>query len=80
MSSLSAQSVGIRERGAIAPGNFADLVLFDADAIVDHATFETPQAPATGVRTVWVNGTIVFDGGGPTGRFPGRPLRRPPAR
>lgn len=76
MSSLSASNLGIAERGSIKPGNFADLVLFDPETVADRATFETPQAPAVGIRTVWVNGQVVFNNGATTGEFPGRPLRR----
>lgn len=76
MSSLPASSLGIEERGRVRPGYFADLVLFDRATIGDRATFESPQAPAVGVRTVWVNGQVVYDSGATTGRYPGRPLRR----
>jgi N-acyl-D-amino-acid deacylase len=76
MTSLAAQNVGIKERGSITPGAFADLVLFDPATIADRATFETPQAQAVGVRTVWVNGRIVFDNDKITGVYAGRPLRR----
>jgi len=76
MSSLAAANVGIKHRGVIEPGYFADLVLFDPATITDKATFDTPQARAVGVRTVWVNGQIVFDNGASTGRYTGRALRR----
>jgi N-acyl-D-amino-acid deacylase len=74
--SLAAANVGIANRGAIAPGYFADLVLFDPATIADRATFETPQARAVGVQTVWVNGEIVYGDGKTPGRYPGKPLRR----
>jgi N-acyl-D-amino-acid deacylase len=76
MSSLAAANVGIQQRGSIKPGYFADLVLFDPATILDHATFEKPQAQAVGVKTVWVNGVIVFDNGAPTTKHPGRAIRR----
>jgi N-acyl-D-amino-acid deacylase len=76
MTSLAAAHVGIAKRGSLVPGFFADLVLFDPDRIADRSTFETPQAPAVGVRSVWVNGQVVFDGAATTGRYAGRPLRR----
>ena len=76
MSSLAASNVGLTQRGAIEPGYFADLVLFDPATVTDHASFETPQAQATGIQTVWVNGAIVFDAGKSTGHFSGRALRR----
>ncbi|MEP6999400.1 MAG: D-aminoacylase [bacterium] len=76
MTSLAAANVGLARRGAIEPGFFADLVLFDPATVTDHATFEAPHAEATGVQMVWVNGQVVFDDGKPTGRYAGRPLRR----
>lgn len=78
MSGLPAESLGLRERGRIQPGYFADLVLFDPVAVAGRATFENPQAPAVGVRTVWVNGAVVFDHDRPTGNRAGRPIRRAP--
>jgi N-acyl-D-amino-acid deacylase len=76
MSSLAAANVGLKSRGSIEPGYFADLVLFDPATVTDKATFDTPQAQATGVHTVWVNGQIVFESGRTTGKYSGRPLRR----
>jgi N-acyl-D-amino-acid deacylase len=76
MTTLAVANVGIETRGAIAPGNFADLVLFDPATVADRATFETPQARAVGVQMVWVNGEIVYDDGKTTGRYPGKALRR----
>ena len=79
MSSLAATNVGIRQRGLIEPGYFADLVLFDPAIVKDNADFGPPgtaQRIATGVQTVWVNGQIVFDGGKTTGTYPGKVIRR----
>ncbi|MEQ1690558.1 MAG: D-aminoacylase [Gemmatimonas sp.] len=76
MTSLAASNVGLVRRGVIAPEYFADLVLFDPAAVTDHASFESPQAPATGIHAVWVNGALVFDAGKTTGRYSGRALRR----
>ncbi len=76
MTELSAAHVGIRERGRIAPGYFADLVLFDPGAVSDRATPTAPREQSVGVHTVWVNGDIVYQGGQSTGRHPGRVLRR----
>jgi N-acyl-D-amino-acid deacylase len=78
MTSLSARNAGIVERGRIAPGYFADLVLFDAATVRDMATPEEPQARSVGIRSVWVNGELVYDANAPTGRHPGRVLRRAP--
>lgn len=76
MTSLAARNVGLTGRGTIAPGSSADLVLFDPAAVADRATFESPQAQAVGVKSVWVNGQLVFDAGTTTARYPGRVLRR----
>jgi N-acyl-D-amino-acid deacylase len=76
MTSLPARNVGIVERGRIAPGYHADLVLFDAAAVRDLATPEQPQARSVGIRRVWVNGELVYDANAATGHHPGRVLRR----
>lgn len=76
MTSLSAENVGIRNRGRIAPGYFADLVLFDPATVMDRADFGKAQETAVGIHTVWVNGQVVFRDGRTTGTFAGRPIRR----
>jgi N-acyl-D-amino-acid deacylase len=79
MTSLAAVNVGVIDRGLVAPGSFADLVLFDPAVVADRADFGQAQAQAVGIRTVWVNGQVVFQDGKTTGVFSGRPLRRQPA-
>ncbi len=76
MTSLAAANVGLANRGRLAPGYYADLVLFDPASVADRADFGAAQAQAVGVRTVWVNGQVVFDNGKATGTYSGRPLRR----
>jgi N-acyl-D-amino-acid deacylase len=76
MTSLSAAHMGIVDRGRIAPGYFADLVLFDPATVIDRATPTAPRETAVGIRTVWVNGDVVYDAGAVTGRYPGRVVRR----
>jgi N-acyl-D-amino-acid deacylase len=76
MTSLAAANVGLANRGRLAPGYYADLVLFDPATVADRADFGAAQAQAVGVRTVWVNGQVVFDNGKTTGTYSGRPLRR----
>ncbi|WP_164156619.1 N-acyl-D-amino-acid deacylase family protein [Sandarakinorhabdus rubra] len=76
MSGLTAQHLGLKQRGLIRPGYKADLVLFDPDRFTDRATVEAPAALAEGVASVFVDGQIVFRDGKPTGLYPGRILRR----
>ncbi len=75
MTSLAADTFGIAERGRIERGAYADLVLFDRDAIIDTATYERPYAYPLGIEAVWVNGRPVVRGGRSTGARPGRILR-----
>ncbi|HEY0615619.1 MAG TPA: amidohydrolase family protein [Candidatus Elarobacter sp.] len=75
MTSLPARRFGLRDRGAIAPGMHADLVVFDERHIVDRATYERPFAPPDGVRDVYVNGRAVVRDAALTGARPGRVLR-----
>jgi N-acyl-D-amino-acid deacylase len=75
MTSLAADQFGLTDRGRIATGTFADLVLFDAERIVDTATYERPYAYPVGIDSVWVNGTAVVRAGVSTGTRPGRALR-----
>jgi len=77
LTSLPAATLGVRDRGSLKAGAFADVVLFDPVTIRDHATFETPHRYATGVSDVWVNGVQVVKGGAHTDAKPGRALRGP---
>jgi len=76
MTSLSARHVGIVRRGTLAPGHYADLVLVDADRVIDRSTPDAPHAVASGIVAVWVNGVSVWSAGRATGQRPGRVLRR----
>lgn len=76
MTGLAAAHVGITRRGTIAPGNYADLVLFDPATVTDHATPAQPHLVSTGIEGVWVNGRAVWRGGAVTGVHPGRVLTR----
>lgn len=75
-SSLAAEHAGIRDRGRLEVGWYADLVLFDPETVIDHATPEDPHALSEGIRGVWVNGRQVFDGSHTTAERPGQVLRR----
>jgi N-acyl-D-aspartate/D-glutamate deacylase len=57
--SLPASILGLEDRGVVAPGMAADLVVFDPAALADRATFQSPHEEAVGVRHVLVNGAIV---------------------
>jgi N-acyl-D-amino-acid deacylase len=72
MTSMAADQVGIPDRGRIARGMKADLVVFDAATVKDEATFDDPHRFPAGVRHVLVNGEPVVEGGAHTGRRPGR--------
>jgi N-acyl-D-amino-acid deacylase len=73
MTSLAADRFGLRGRGRIEPGAFADLVLFDPERVADEATFERPHAFATGIELVVVNGRVAWNG--VRGERAGRALR-----
>jgi N-acyl-D-amino-acid deacylase len=76
MTGLTAANLGIRNRGVIRAGAYADLLLFDPATVADRATIENPKALSVGIRSVWVNGRRVMLDGKPTGARPGRVLRR----
>ena len=77
LSALPAENLGLTDRGRLAKGLIADLVVFDPATIQDHATFEDPHQYATGMRHVLVNGVPVLRDGEHTGATPGRVVRGP---
>jgi N-acyl-D-amino-acid deacylase len=77
MTSFPATNLGIKGRGVLRDGYYADVVVFDPAKVQDHATFEKPQQLSTGVRDVFVNGTQVLKNGKHTGAKPGRFVRGP---
>jgi len=77
MTSLPAENIGIRDRGRLAEGFFADVVVFDPATVQDHATFEDPHHYATGIQHVFVNGEQVVADSEHTGATPGRVVRGP---
>jgi N-acyl-D-aspartate/D-glutamate deacylase len=77
---LAADTLGLADRGRIAVGKFADIVVFDPQRYAARATYAAPTVLATGVRTVIVNGGVAVDGGRATGVAAGRALlHAPPA-
>ncbi|MGH6615429.1 N-acyl-D-amino-acid deacylase family protein [Sphingomonas sp.] len=77
MTSLPAANLGIRERGRLATGYHADIAVFDPKTFVDRATVQQPQAFATGMQSVYVNGKAVLLNGEPTANRPGQVVRGP---
>ncbi|MBN8652620.1 MAG: serine hydrolase [Cytophagales bacterium] len=76
MTSLAAENVGIKNRGLIVPGYFADLVLFNPETVIDNATIENPTALSTGIEYVWVNGKLVYQNQKAVENYPGVLLKR----
>jgi N-acyl-D-amino-acid deacylase len=76
MTGLSATRFGLTGRGLVTVGAYADLCVFDANSIIDRASFAEPTLPAAGIEYVFVNGRSVWSEGRPTGERPGRALRR----
>ena len=75
MTSLSAQRLGLRDRGLLREGYWADVVVFDPNRVSDKATFTNPKLYPDGINYVLVNGRIVIDRGRHTGERPGMVLR-----
>ena len=79
MTGLTAKNFGLKDRGVLKEGAYADLTLFDADTVDEVATYSNPIAPARGIEAVIVNGAMVWRDGKSTGARPGRVLQREPA-
>ncbi len=74
---LPAKKLKIKERGCLAPGFYADIVLFDPATVADKATYQEPHQYAVGVAHVFVNGVQVLKNGEHTGAMPGMAVRGP---
>ena len=79
MTSAVADRLGLRERGLLRAGHYADVVIFDPATISDRATFTDSHQLSVGVRDVWVNGVRVLKEGAHTGATPGRFVKGPGA-
>ncbi len=77
MTSLAAQRIGLRDRGLLRAGFYADVTVFDPEKVIDRATFESPHQYSEGIVHVLVNGVPVIESGKITERRPGRLLRGP---
>ena len=75
---LAADTLGLKDRGYLRPGYFADIAVIDPRAYHARATYVAPQLLGTGVVDVIVNGGVVLEGGRPTGVLSGRALRKVP--
>ncbi len=76
MTGLSAQQMGIKKRGLVKKGYFADLVIFNPETVSDEATIAEPHKLSDGIEMVWVNGTIVFENKKTTELYPGKIIKR----
>ncbi|HEX7020744.1 MAG TPA: D-aminoacylase [Gemmatimonadaceae bacterium] len=79
-SALPARILGLRDRGQLAVGDFADVIVFDPKTVADRSTYENPTLLATGMRYVLVNGRMAVDAGVYSGALAGRALKRSGAR
>lgn len=77
MTGLPAKNVGLKERGLLRAGYFADITIFDPKTIIDRATFEDPNQYPVGINFVIVNGRLEVEAGKRTPELAGRPLRGP---
>ena len=77
MTGAPAKRVGLRERGLLQQGFFADITIFDPQRVIDKATFEIPNQYAEGISYVITNGQLSVDDGKRTSALAGRVLRGP---
>jgi len=76
MTGLPAARLGLRDRGHIAPGCFADIVVYDPSTVIDRSSFRMPHRFSMGIEVVLINGRVAWEGGASTGVLAGRALRR----
>jgi N-acyl-D-amino-acid deacylase len=76
MTSAAAARLGLTDRGSLADGYLADVVVFDPETVAANATYDEPRRFPSGIDYVLVNGTVVIDAGEHTGALPGRVVRR----
>ncbi len=76
MTGQSADFFGFKDRGRIAVGNYADLVLLDPSTVLDNANLKNSKALSTGIEMVWVNGLLVYQAQQSTGKQPGVLIKR----
>ena len=76
MTSMPARKLGLADRGTIRTGNWADLVVFDPETVIDTATYDNPHQICRGITWVFVNGRLAVEQGELTGALAGRVLRK----
>ncbi len=76
MTSMPADRLDLPNRGRIAPGQFADIVVYDPATVEDRATFAESHQFSRGIETVLINGRVAWEHGAPTPTLPGRVLRK----
>ncbi len=76
MTGLSAEHLGIKDRGTIVAGNYADLVLFNPATVKDNADVKNGTAISTGIEMVWLNGQLIYNKQKATGKYPGKLIKR----
>jgi N-acyl-D-amino-acid deacylase len=76
MTNLSATNIGLKDRGVIKEGAFADIVMFDARNTKDNSTFSNSTLQSEGIHSLWVNGIRVLSNGEYTFAVPGRILSK----
>ena len=76
MTALPANTIGMVDRGFLAPGMAADITVFDPTTVIDHATYDEPARLSDGIRHVVVNGRVALFNGQPTGLKGGRVILR----
>jgi N-acyl-D-aspartate/D-glutamate deacylase len=76
MTSYPAQKLGLKDRGLLREGCWADITIFDEKRIIDKATYENPRLYSEGVEYVFVNGILALNKGEFTGSKSGMPLRK----
>jgi N-acyl-D-amino-acid deacylase len=77
MTSMPAAKLGLKDRGTLKQGNFADIVVFNPATVADKATYTEPEQYSTGIDYVIVNGRVVIDHDNHTGALPGKVLYGP---
>jgi N-acyl-D-amino-acid deacylase len=76
MTSLPARRLGLKDRGVVAEGKAADLVVFEPESVIDRATYENPRQYPVGIRHVIVNGVLSVENGKFTGQLGGRVIKK----